>query len=45
MCAQVTVKNPKPGGADDELKKFTFDRVFDWNCTQRQLYEVISHNL
>ena len=34
---QVTIKNPK--APEEEKKKFTFDKVFDWNCTQREVYD------
>ena len=34
---QVTLTNPKSPGED--ARKFTFDRIFDWTCTQREVYE------
>ena len=34
---EVSLRNPKV--PNDERKKFTFDRIFDWNCTQREVYE------
>ena len=34
---EVSLRNPK--APNDERKKFTFDRIFDWNCTQREVYE------
>ena len=32
---QIAIKNPK--APEEESKKFTFDKVFDWNCTQREV--------
>mmetsp|Transcript_40494 Transcript_40494/g.89986 ORF Transcript_40494/g.89986 Transcript_40494/m.89986 type:complete len:782 (-) Transcript_40494:415-2760(-) len=36
---QVKVKNPK---ADDREppKAFTFDQVYDWNCTQTEIFDI-----
>mmetsp|Transcript_3792 Transcript_3792/g.13299 ORF Transcript_3792/g.13299 Transcript_3792/m.13299 type:complete len:394 (-) Transcript_3792:75-1256(-) len=33
----VTVRNPKATG--EEPKTFTFDKVYDWNCTQKEVFE------
>mmetsp|Transcript_18435 Transcript_18435/g.22116 ORF Transcript_18435/g.22116 Transcript_18435/m.22116 type:complete len:824 (+) Transcript_18435:108-2579(+) len=33
----VTVKNPK-GGSEEPPKQFTFDKVYDWNTVQVNLY-------
>eukprot|EP00227_Mantoniella_beaufortii_P001149 CAMPEP_0197614672 /NCGR_PEP_ID=MMETSP1326-20131121/59645_1 /TAXON_ID=1155430 /ORGANISM="Genus nov. species nov., Strain RCC2288" /LENGTH=429 /DNA_ID=CAMNT_0043183549 /DNA_START=129 /DNA_END=1415 /DNA_ORIENTATION=+ len=35
---QVTLRNPK-ADANGEVKSFTFDKIFDWNCTQREMYD------
>mmetsp|Transcript_30218 Transcript_30218/g.77019 ORF Transcript_30218/g.77019 Transcript_30218/m.77019 type:complete len:778 (-) Transcript_30218:440-2773(-) len=35
---QVTLQNPK-ADASEPPKSFTFDAVYDWNCTQKEIYE------
>jgi len=34
----VTLQNPK-ADASEPPKSFTFDAVYDWNCTQKEIYE------
>lgn len=34
----VILKNPK-SDASEPPKTFTFDSVYDWNCTQQEIYE------
>ena len=36
---QVTLNNPK---GDEPPKTFTFDNAFDWNVTQRDVYDVVA---
>ncbi|KAG2453560.1 hypothetical protein HYH02_001779 [Chlamydomonas schloesseri] len=35
----VTLNNPK---GDEPPKTFTFDNAFDWNVTQREVYDVVA---
>ena len=37
----VTLKNPK-SEAGEQPKTFTFDQVFDWNVTQKQVRVIFS---
>ena len=30
---EVVLKNPKASHPSEAERKFTFDRIFDWNCT------------
>ena len=36
---EVVLKNPKASHPSEAERKFTFDRIFDWNCTQREVYD------
>ncbi|EFJ51094.1 kinesin-like protein [Volvox carteri f. nagariensis] len=36
---QVTLHNPK---GDEPPKTFTFDNAFDWNVTQKEVYDVVA---
>ena len=38
----VTLTNPK---VKEEAKVFTFDDVFDWNCTQEGIYNVTCNRI
>lgn len=35
---QVALNNPKSDNSEAP-KTFTFDAVYDWNCTQQEIYE------
>ena len=36
---EVVLKNPKASHPSEAERKFTFDRIFDWECTQREVYD------
>ncbi|GLI58618.1 hypothetical protein VaNZ11_000353 [Volvox africanus] len=36
---QVTLHNPK---GDEPPKSFTFDNAFDWNVTQKEVYDIVA---
>ncbi|XP_078494760.1 kinesin family member 3B [Ciona intestinalis] len=40
---QVQIKNPK--SPNDPPKSFTFDAIYDWNCTQSDIFEETFHPL
>jgi hypothetical protein len=33
----------RPGAENEAPKSFTFDSVFDWNCTQRAVYDTTAY--
>lgn len=40
---KVEVRKPTNGGGGEAPKAFTFDSVYDWNCTQRDVYNGTAH--
>ena len=36
---QVSLRNPKETTERSDVKNYTFDKIFDWNCTQRDVYD------
>ncbi|KAG2431845.1 hypothetical protein HXX76_009338 [Chlamydomonas incerta] len=41
---QVKVRNPK-ADASEPPKAFTFDQVYDWNCLQRDVFDITARPL
>jgi len=37
---QVSIRNPKPENQDQAPMSFTFDQVYDWNTTQREIFDI-----
>jgi len=42
---QISVINPKAELEDEPPKQFTLDNVYDWNSTQRQVYDETAYPL
>ena len=36
---QVSLRDPKGGAERPETKHYTFDKIFDWNCAQKDVYD------
>ena len=36
---QVSLRNPKGTTERTETKNYTFDKIFDWNCAQKDVYD------
>ena len=36
---QVSLRNPKATTEESETKNFTFDKIFDWKCAQKDVYD------
>ena len=36
---QVSLRDPKGGAERLETKHYTFDKIFDWNCAQKDVYD------